>query len=164
MNSEQFLLLSHCLLNQTVRAGGAYNPGVGEKLLTLLGQYQTYIYQLPCPEYLFLGERDKKPQDVWEKMEGFKKFCSDLALEVKKRCEKIIEGKVPILIAIARSPSCSASQVQRGKRLVEGRGLWILELEKKLNFDIIEFDFKKVKESLYRLKDILNKRANYFGA
>jgi len=161
MNNEQFLFLSHCLLNQAVRAGGAYTPGASEELLTLLSQYQIYIYQLPCPEYLFLGKRDKKTQDVWEKMEGFKKFCSDLALEVKKRSEEIMEGKTPILIAIARSPCCSASQVHRGERLVRGKGLWILELEKKLKFDIIEFDFKKIKESLHKLKDFLDKRAGW---
>ncbi len=156
-----FIFSSHCLLNQRVRAGNSYTPGATQKFLTLLGRYPIYLYQLPCPEYTFLGDREKKTQDQWEKIEGFKDFCKKLALEVKKRCQEITKGKTPLLIAIARSPCCSASLVYRGRSLVKGKGIWLQELEKNLRFDIIEFDFKKVEDSIEKIKAFLNQKIGH---
>jgi len=155
---EKILFLSHCLLNQLVRAGGSFTPGATGRLLRLLSGYSVFIYQLPCPEYIFLGERDKKSQDVWESFKGFKEFLSSLASEVKERTYQIIKDRDLVVIGIARSPCCSSSKIYRGCDLVEGKGLWILELEKRFKFDIIEFDFKKVDESLQKIKQFLDKK------
>jgi len=152
------ILLSHCLLNQLVRAGGSFTPGVTEKLLALLSKFSVFIYQLPCPEYFFLGLRDKKTQDLWEKVPGFKDFISHLADDLKEKIQQITENENLVLIAIARSPCCSTNMVYRADNLVKGKGMWVAELEKRFNFDIIEFDFKKVDESLLKLKEFLNKK------
>jgi len=156
-NREKFVFLSHCLLNQLVRAGGSFTPGATCKLLELLSGYSVYIYQLPCPEYLFLGKRSKKTQDVWEKIPGFKEFLPSLAMEVEKRTRQLIENKDLLMVGIARSPCCAATRVYRGCKLVEGRGLWVLELEKRINFNIIEFDFKNIDESLHKIGEFLKK-------
>jgi len=152
------VFLSHCLLNQLVRAGGSFTPGVTGRLLELLSKYPVFIYQLPCPEYFFLGLREKKTQDVWESIPGFKDFVSNLADDLEKKVRQIIKDKDLILVSIARSPCCSTSMVHRGDKLVKGRGIWVRELEKRFKFDIIEFDFKKVDESLHKLKEFLNKK------
>lgn len=158
MGEEKFVFLSHCLLNQLVRAGGSFTPSATGKVLRLISGYPLFIYQLPCPEYLFMGKRDKKPQDEWEKIAGFKAFLHSLASKVKKRTKQITEGRDLLVIGIARSPCCSAGKIYRGGKLVEGKGLWILELEKRFKFSIIEFDFKKVDKSLHNIKEFLDKR------
>ncbi len=158
MGKEKFLFLSHCLLNPLVRAGNSFIFGVTSKLLELVSKYPVYIYQLPCPEYFFMGKRTKKPQDVWESLAGFNEFLSRLAFEVKEKTQPVIKNKDLLVVGIARSPCCSISQVYRQDKLVEGRGLWIFELEKEIKFDIIEFDFKRVDESLWKIKSFLDKK------
>lgn len=156
MRSEKFIFLSHCLLNQLTRAGDSFTPGVPQKIMEALGECSSsQIYQLPCPEYLFAGKRSKKTQDEWEKMEGFVDFLSSLAGKTEEVIEEIVKDKDLLVIAIARSPCCSAHQVYRGQQLIEGRGLWVAELEKRFKFTIIEFDFNKVDDSACRIKQFL---------
>ncbi len=158
MKKKSFLLLSHCLLNQLTRAGGSYTEGATKKLLSLLSQYDIPVYQLPCPEYIFMGPREKRTQDAWERVKGFKNFCSELAEKVKEEIWDIVHDKNLIMVAISRSPCCSASKVYRGDRIIEGKGLWVEELEKRFKLNIIEFDFKKVEESLKNINEFLKKR------
>jgi len=154
------IFLSHCLLNQLTRAGDSFTPSATGKLLELLARYSVYIYQLPCPEYLFLGKREKKTQDEWEKIAGFKTFLSSLASKVKEETKRFLERKDLLMLGIARSPCCSANKVYRGERLVDGKGLWVLELEKRFKFSIIEFDFKKIDRSLKTIKEFLDGRVD----
>lgn len=162
MEKEKLVFLSHCLLNQLVRAGNSFTPSVTEKILKTLAEFPLYIFQLPCPEYLFAGRRSKKTQDVWEKMPGFRDFLSSLATRVERETWWIRKDKKILLVGIARSPCCSLSQVYRGEKLVEGKGLWIKELEKKFKFTIIEFDFKNIDNSLFILKKNLKEESEKF--
>lgn len=144
-------------MNQSVRAGESFTPLATQKLLKFFSNYPIYIYQLPCPEFLFAGKREKKTQDIWENLAGFQGFLSSLAADVQEATERILEDKKLLIIAIARSPCCSAHKIYRGKNLTKGKGLWVLELEKRLKCNIIEFDFKRVNESLERIKEFLDK-------
>lgn len=158
MNSTKLVFLAHCLLNQLVRAGGSCNIFATQKLLKFLSDYSVCIYQLPCPEYLFAGRRDKKPQDAWEVIVGFKDFVSRLAAEVEEKTKQLIRSQEVLMIAISRSPCCSASTVYRGNDLIEGKGIWVSELEKIFKCTIIEFDYKKIDESICRIKEFLEQR------
>lgn len=160
MGNKKFVFLSHCLLNQLTRAGDSFTPFATRRFLRAISGYSLYIYQLPCPEYLFMGKRAKKSQDVWEKAAGFKTFLSSLACEVREKTWQITEDKDLLVVGVARSPCCSASKVYRGDRLVEGKGLWILELEKRFRFSIIDFDFKKIDRSLQNIREFLGKRVD----
>ena len=164
MGNQTFLFVSHCLLNQLVRAGSSFTPGATSRLLNLLSGYPIHVYQLPCPEYLFMGRRSKKPQDVWETRAGFKTFLSQVASEVKEKTQQIRENRDVLVVAIARSPCCSASEVYRAGKLVKGRGLWISELEKKFKCHITEFDFKRVDDSLRKTKEFLDERVVDLGS
>lgn len=158
MNEKnKLLLLSHCLLNQSVRAGGSYTPGATREILSLLSRFDISVYQLPCPEYIFVGQREKKTQDEWERIEGFKKFCSQLADNIQNRLKEITDNLDIVMVGISRSPCCSANKVYRGNKVVEGTGLWVEELKKRFKLDIVEFDYKQVEESVRRIEEFLLK-------
>ena len=158
-NGDSLVLVSHCLLNQGTRAGGSLTPEATPSLLRLLSTYNLQVYQLPCPEYLFMGIRDKRTQDSWERVPGFVQFVRGLADSLMKAVKPLL-GDVPVpLIGIARSPCCSLTRVYRGDRLVCGRGLWVKELEERMPLDMVEFDYKMIEQSLCAVEQILCKRA-----
>ena len=149
-------LLSHCLLNQKVRAERAYTSGVTERLLGILSHYPVWLEQLPCPEFCFVGERERKSKDEWESLRGFRAHCSHLADEIEKRVRELAEKHAPfLLLSIARSPSCSSGQIYRGKRVFRGKGILVEELEKRVKLNYLEFDFRRVSWSLQRIDKCL---------
>jgi predicted secreted protein len=155
-SKELTLLLSHCLLNQKTRAGRAYTPRVTQKLLEILSRYPVWLEQLPCPEFSFVGEREKKPKDAWEKLEGFREHCSNLADEIRERIKKLPGADTSLLlVSIARSPSCSSGQVYWGNRVIQAKGILVEELEKRIKLNLLEFDFRRVSWSLERMEKYL---------
>ncbi len=156
MSKELTLLLSHCLLNQKIRAGRAYTPRITQRLLGILSRYPVWREQLPCPEFSFIGEREKKPKDAWEKLEGFREYCSNLAEKIKEGIRKL-EGTNAelLLVTIARSPSCSSGEVYWGKKVIQGKGILVEELEERIKLNLLEFDFRRVSWSLERIEKYL---------
>lgn len=155
-SKELTLLLSHCLLNQKIRAGRAYTPGVTQKLLGILSRYPVWLEQLPCPEFSFVGEREKKPKDAWEKLVGFREHCSNLAEKIKEGIRESVGSDIPFLfLSIARSPSCSSGEVYWGRRVIRGKGILVEELEKRIKLNLLEFDFTRVSWSLQRIEKYL---------
>jgi predicted secreted protein len=129
-------------------------------LLGVLGRYNVQVYQLPCPEYLFLGIREKRSQDMWAQLPGFVQFVRDLADSLVKTIKPLTGEESLPLIGIARSPCCSFSKVYHGTRLVNGWGLWVKELEGRIPVDAVEFDYKLIEQSLSGVERILSRRAN----
>jgi len=157
MPNKPIILLSHCLLNQTTRAEEAITALATEKLLRLFSSYPIYLEQLPCPEFLFMGKRKKRTKDEWEKIPGFKKFCGELADQIREGIKRF-DGKEDFpLVTIGRSPCCSSGEVHIGKRIFAGKGLLVEELEKRMKLELVEFDFRRVAESIQRLKVFLEK-------
>jgi len=154
------VLLSHCLLNQGVRAKGfPLEMKIQKEILEILSRYCLPILQLPCPEFSFLGEREKMTYDQYEKLAGFRQHCKRLVEQVEEYIKK--SGKHSLLvIGIAGSPSCSLSRITvRGEKR-KGEGIFIQELKKKIegeylemDYDNPEFSLRKVKERLKKLSD-----------
>ncbi len=158
MPNKPIILLSHCLLNQTTRAEETITALATEKLLQLFSSYPIHLEQLPCPEFLFMGKRKKRTKDEWEKIPGFKKFCGELADQIKEGVKRFDGKEVFPLVTIARSPCCSSGEVHIGKRIFAGKGLLVEELEKRMKLELVEFDFRRVAESIERLKFFLEKK------
>ncbi|MFQ6065716.1 MAG: hypothetical protein ACE5K3_00370 [bacterium] len=154
---KPILLLSHCLLNQATRAEEVITAGATEKLLRLFSSYPIHLEQLPCPEFLFVGKRKKRTKDEWEKMADFKKFCGELADQIKDRVKRFDRKEPFPLVSIARSPCCSSREILTDKRVFTGKGILVEELEKRINLEFLEFDFRSVNESIKRLKGFLDK-------
>jgi predicted secreted protein len=161
--SKKILFIAHCLLNQnTVTAGKAKYPGMVPHLISLAREKDVGIEQMPCPEFELLGCREKMTLTEYEKINGFKKLCSKLATHVSNYISKFQAAgyKIYGIVGIARSPSCSASEVYvkensaRRKR-VKGDGIFIQELRKLVEVPIVDFDFKDVAGSLKRVKSLI---------
>ncbi len=158
MPNKPIILLSHCLLNQTTRAEETITALATEKLLQLFSSYPIHLEQLSCPEFLFMGKRKKRTKDEWEKIPGFKKFCGELADQIKEGVKRFDGKEAFPLVTIARSPCCSSGEVHIGKRIFAGKGLLVEELEKRMKLELVEFDFRRVAESIERLKFLLEKK------
>lgn len=133
-NKPVILVLSHCLLNQKVRAHGlTQHPEIKKKILKLAKKYDIKIKQLPCPEFLLLGEREPKTYDEYIETVGFKDLCEKLAEDTVNNIKKL--GGCPVVvIGIARSPSCSISCVyDRYNNLKKGEGIFIHFLREKMS-------------------------------
>lgn len=155
-NKPLILLLSHCLLNQKVRAQGlTSHPEIKEKLLQLVEKYSIEIEQLPCPEFLLLGERETKTYDEYSEIPHFKSFCNRLAEDVAEKLHKFHNCTL-LLAGIARSPTCSLSLVyDREKKLKRGRGIFMEFLQKKLNATSIEIDYDEIENSVKKIEDLI---------
>ena len=191
--NKLIILLSHCLLNQTTRAEETITALATEKLLQLFSSYPIHLEQLSCPEFLFMGKRKKRTKDEWEKIPGFKKFCGELADQIKEGVKRFDGKEAFPLVTIARSPCCASGEVHPvrkgsvrnggddrddykgvrvgfkapsefsnrvhiGKRIFAGKGLLVEELEKRMKLELVEFDFRRVAESIERLKFFLEKK------
>ena len=158
MPNKPIILLSHCLLNQTTRAEETITALATEKLLQLFSNYPIHLEQLSCPEFLFMGKRKKRTKDEWEKIPGFKKFCGELADQIKEGVKRFDGKEAFPLVTIARSPCCSSGEVHIGKRIFAGKVLLVDELEKRMKLELVEFDFIRIAESIERLKLFLEKK------
>ncbi len=153
MEKKVILLLSHCLLNQKVRARGLFREGVEKRVFAWLEKMAFPVFQLPCPEFLFLGEREKKTYPEYLKLKGFKDFSLTLAREVKEFVEKT--GLYPVIIGIKGSPSCSLSIVKVGEEWKEGKGIFIEALLNILEGEYVEVDYDDLEVSLERIEKVV---------
>ncbi|MCK4905243.1 DUF523 domain-containing protein [bacterium] len=154
-NKPIILAVSHCLLNSKVRANRlSQHPGIKDKILRLAKKYNAKIEQLPCPEFLFLGEREPKTYDEYIEISGFKNSCEKLAKDFISNLGDINECHL-IVVGIARSPSCSISYVyDKNNNLKKGDGMFIHCLRKKKSDNIIflEIDYHQIDISIEKIK------------
>ncbi len=159
------LTVAPCLLNPKLRANGlSQHPGIKQKIIKLARKYNAKIEELPCPEFLFLGEREPKTYDEYMELEahptrpggqGFKGFCEKLAEDVIENLEKFKDYHI-VFIGIARSPSCSVSYVyDRNNNLKKGEGILIHFLRNKVKAVFLEMDYHKIDGSIKEIKAVL---------
>jgi len=138
MRGRRIVVVSHCLLNQNAvvrdweRASGAYNDVVRILLEQDLG-----FLQLPCPEFLMLGE-DRPPLTREEyDTRDYRTHCLELAAEPVKQIHEYVKQGYEIvgLIGIEESPSCDTSR-RRGVFMEELLGLLATESIQLRTFDI----------------------------
>ncbi len=161
------LAVSHCLLDPKVRAKGlSQHPEIKEKILKLAEKYNAKIKQLPCPEFLFLGEREPKTYDEYMKIAGFEKFCKKLAQDIIDKLKNNKDYYI-IVVGIARSPSCAVFQVyDKNNNLRKGEGILIRFLQKELKavftptpkilvWGFTEIDYHQIDDSINKIEEIL---------
>ncbi len=110
---------------------------------------------MPCPEFLFSGEREPKTYDEYIETGGFKDLCEKLAEDVINNLKKFRDSPV-VIIGIARSPSCSISYVyDRHNNLKKGEGILIHFLRKKIQAVFAEIDYRDIETSIEKIEKIL---------
>ncbi len=151
---KRIILLSHCLFNQEVRAKGfERDEKLVKRIFEIISKANLPVFQMPCPEFTFLGEREKMTYDEYEKLSKFREHCKELAEDVSNFIKKW-NGE-PIIVGIAGSPSCSLSRVKVGNEKKKGTGIFMQELKRRIKGKYIEIDYDFPEESLRKFSKVI---------
>jgi len=164
--SKKVIFVSHCLLNQNVRAVGRERfAGSFKDLLELFASAGIGIVQLPCPqmEYNIEGfNRTIKPKAHFE-TNGYRTHCHKLSADLIKQVEKYLRNSYDVIgiLGVELSTSCGVHQILNGKKNVPGKGILIEEIEKEMqkkNFQvpIIGINLNNIFSSLEKVQSLLN--------
>ncbi len=127
IRGRKIIYTAHCVLNQNSvireweRAPGAFND-----IIRVLLDYNISIVQLPCPEFIYLGEsRPPKTKEDYDIPE-YRKLCRDLGekIIVQMKEYKSKDYKIIGLLGIEESPSCDT---------LGEKGIFMEELEFLMN-------------------------------
>jgi len=107
------MFVSHCGLNQNAKVRGiAKYPGAIRPLIELLMDHDVGIYQMPCPEMLYIGAmRWGHVKDQYNSP-MFRKHCSKLAETVLGQAEEYLRSGYQVLgfIMMDGSPVCGLNK------------------------------------------------------
>lgn len=170
------LVVSHCLLNKSVRWWQDGKPterniGLASEIVQYALRHNVGLVQMPCPEFTFCGNpRPSRTKDEYERLEGFKEHCERLAKDVAERIRQLIimseKPRIHIIaiIGIKRSPSCainSAIAIRNGALNQSEKGIFIELLERELRPYcqrtplFLEYDFDNPAEVIEKLEKMV---------
>lgn len=170
------LVVSHCLLNKSVRWWQEGKPlerniGLANNVVEYALRHNIGLIQMPCPEFTFCGNpRPSRRKDEYEALPGFKEHCERLARSFAEQIRMLVAmSKSPrihiiAIIGIKRSPSCAvgtAISMRNGVLYQNEKGIFIEFLEKELNaysqarLPFLEFDFDSPGELIEILEKIV---------
>ncbi|WP_297280724.1 CD3072 family TudS-related putative desulfidase [uncultured Anaerococcus sp.] len=152
----QIVFLSHCILNQNTvveplaRAKGSYNQIIAEILNKNIG-----IYQMPCPEFEFLGiDRKSMTYSNYDNLENYRRNCSEYAFVIYKNIKEYLDKGYIIkgIMGINESPTCSIS----GQRGIFMEELFRILEDKKIVIPYIEVSINYIEDKQNDLKKIID--------
>jgi predicted secreted protein len=129
---KQIIYIAHCVLNQNSvireweRAQGAFND-----IVRVILDNNISIVQLPCPEFIFLGEsRPPKTKSEYNTYE-YRELCSELAAKTLSQMKEYLQHDYKIIgiLGIEESPSCDS---------LGEKGVFMEELLKSLDSENIK--------------------------
>ena len=161
--SKKIIFVSHCLLNQNARPmGGEKYPGAVKELLELFAESGVGIIQIPCPQLEFNEGLNRRPKLKESDTNGFRTKCQKLSCNIIEKIENYLRKNYNILgiLGVEMSSTCGVYQVQNGKRVVPGKGIFIEELEKEMqrkNFQvpIIGLNLNNIFSSMEKVQSLL---------
>lgn len=147
---KRIILVAHCIINQNsvveplARAKGPFN------FVNTLLENNIGIYQLPCPEFKFLGLK-RKPQSKEEyECNEYRTLCKNLTSYVMSDIKEYINNDYKILgiIGINESPTCSITNT---------RGIFMEELLKEFEYNNINIPYIEVPSDYENTEISINK-------
>ncbi|MEM1585928.1 MAG: hypothetical protein QXS10_00365 [Candidatus Bathyarchaeia archaeon] len=169
------MMVSHCLLNKSVRwwrEGKPFerNVGLADEIIKYALRHNIGLIQMPCPEFTFCGNpRPSRTKDEYERLSGFREHCERLARSVAEQIRTFTAmSKSPrihiiAIIGIKYSPSCavnSAISIRDGILHQNEMGIFIDLLERELSAysqsmpPFLEFDFDNPSELINVLEKL----------
>ncbi len=160
--SKKVVFVSHCLLNQNVRAVDTERfAGSFKDMLDLFGESGVGIIQLPCPQIEFNGGLNRKTKNS-DETSNYKNNCRKLSLEVIKQIEGYVKNSYQVvgILGVELSNTCGVHQIQNGRKNVPGKGVLIEEIEKEMqkkNFQvpIIGVNLDNIFSSIEKIQSLL---------
>lgn len=172
---SKVLIVSHCLLNKSVRWWQEGKPierniGLANEIVQYTLKHNIGLVQMQCPEFTFCGNpRPSRTKDKYERLQGFRDHCEKLAKSVSEQIRALItmsrnpQIHVIAIIGIKRSPSCavnSAIAIRDGVVRQNEKGIFIELLENELSscFQVmppfLEYDFDNPSELIEILEKL----------
>jgi predicted secreted protein len=115
---ERILFLSHCILNQNAKVRGiAEYPGAIVPLIELLLEQGVGMYQMPCPEMIYLGNmRWGQVKDQYNNP-MFRRHCRRIAERIVDEVENYRQCGYQVLgfVMMDGSPVCGLDRTPRPK-------------------------------------------------
>jgi hypothetical protein len=121
------------------------SPAIIKQVVTFCMDNDINIFQMPCPEFLCsaggLG-RDLHGK-AWYEKNGLRDTSLEIAKEQVNYMIKLIrEGfEVLAVIGVEFSPSCAPNYLNKGRRIVNDKGIYIEELQQELKRQKISVPF-----------------------
>ncbi len=145
--SNKCVFVSHCLLAQVVMAKGLVkrSPAIVKQVVQFCMDNDINIFQMPCPE--FLCAAGGLGRDVcgkgWYEKNGLRETSSQIAKEQTNYIVKLTCAGIEVLavIGVEFSPACAPSYLNKGRRIVKGKGIYIEELERELKLQKLRIPF-----------------------
>ena len=167
--SNKCLFISHCLLAQVVMAKGLVklSPAIVKQVVQFCMDNDINIFQMPCPEFLCAagGPGRNARGKGWYEKNGLRETSSQIAKEQAKYMVKLTRAGLEVLaiIGVEFSPACATIYLNKGRRIVKGKGIYIEELERELKLQKLQVPFIGVNQRWKRklekqLEDILHER------
>ena len=145
--SKKCVFVSHCLLAQGVMAQGIVrqSPAIVKPVVQFCMDNDINVFQMPCPELLCAagGLGRCAHGKGWYEKNGLREISSKIAKRQVGYIVKLISGGYEVLaiIGLEFSPACAPSYLNRGRRIVAGKGVFIEELERELDVQGIKVPF-----------------------
>ncbi len=153
--SNRIAVVCHCMMNvHSLEANLAEYKGLEEEVIEALIKKGFGIVQLRCPETRLHGiERLPMPKDTYDKPHIRDSYKAQAREEVLQLIEFVKNGaEISVIVGAEASPSCGVTVVGRWKEgisvetrkfpedvaFIEGRGVYMEELEKILNEENIK--------------------------
>ena len=167
--------VSHCILNQTTRwfweGSGGWVEGFIAKFLERIKLLGIGLYQLPCPEFSFLGNpRKPMTKEEYRDLPGFAEHCRKLAEKVVEDLTAFtrlsVDPKLRVLaiIGVEGSPTCgvytTSKRTDAGSVRTPGKGIFVEMLEEMLEAEglgiaFYGLDLKRQDETVARIVEAL---------
>jgi len=143
--SKKIIFISHCIFNQNAKAvGKEKSSGSIRELVDILSESDVGVVQLPCPQISFNGGngigRPPSTKDSYDK-KAYRTHCRKLAKDILIHIEKYLRANYNVLgiLGVEFSPTCAVYQLENGKKIGPGKGIFTEELEnemRKKNFQV----------------------------
>ncbi len=150
--SKKCVFVSHCLLAQGMMAKGLVkvSPAIVKPVVQFCMDNDINILQMPCPEFLCAaGGLDRNVRGkAWYEMNGLRETSSEIAKEQVNYMVKLTRSGFAVLaiIGLEFSPACAPSYLNKGQRIVKGKGIYIEELERELKLQRLRIPFLGVNQ------------------
>lgn len=170
--SKKIILVSHCIMNQnSISDGTADYAGTFTEILDFLIKQNIGILQIPCPELLCLGldrgdvngaKRSVLEENTRIRTELLKednlikinKISEDIYFQINEYLKNDFE--IIGCIGVDRSPSCGILTTSKNNEEIEGKGVFMENLEHILKTNDININFIGIKTSdlIYSMNNI----------
>ncbi|MHC4228936.1 MAG: hypothetical protein ACYSWW_23050 [Planctomycetota bacterium] len=167
--SKKCIFVSHCLLAQGVVAQGLakLSPAAVKPVVEFCLDNDINIFQMACPEVLCAAGglvRNVRGKS-WYENNGLRETSSEIAKEQVKYMVDLtrLGFKVLAVIGVEFSPACAPSYLNKGRRIIKDKGIYIEELEQELQFQklripIIGLNQRWMRKLRKQLDDVLHER------